>query len=177
MKDWRKAIVDMYKVKQELMACDKKKILSYHLPEVAASEEILIEAEEQLGFKLDNGYRDFLTFANGWKGFYQTVDLFGTKELKDLSLVECAKELIDVINKEGVIVSSGFKVEELYPIAATKFDKDIFVITKPDSSNPGIIIWFAGEEIDRFQSFEEFFYSMIEYNKKTLEYLKKMNNI
>jgi hypothetical protein len=38
---------------------------------------------------------------------------------------------------------------------------------------PGVVIWFAGEEIDRFFDFDEFFLAMVEYNRRELEDMKE----
>ena len=79
--DWKDKIVVMVYVKEELRRLDKLGIWSHHLPEVAAIEEQLVEAEAYLGHSIDKGYKNFLMNANGWKSFYQTVDLFGTNDL------------------------------------------------------------------------------------------------
>jgi hypothetical protein len=154
---------------------DKEGLWEYYLPEAAASEEVLIRTERQLGFSLDSQYREFLKYANGWKAFYQSVDLFGTDELVDSPDMDYAISILDAI-EETVLESSGVERDQLLPIAATKIDKDLFVITKPNSSNPGMVIWFAGDEIDRFESFTEFFLSMIDYNREELKYFKSLNN-
>ncbi|MFL2443764.1 SMI1/KNR4 family protein, partial [Bacillus thuringiensis serovar israelensis] len=39
-------------------------------------------------------------------------------------------------------------------------------------SRPGEIIWFAGEEIDRFENFDEYFLAMIDYNREEILALK-----
>lgn len=45
-------------------------------------------------------------------------------------------------------------------------------MTKEDTKNPGVVIWFAGEEIDRFTSFKEYFLAMMDYNRLDLKDLK-----
>lgn len=84
-----------------------------------------------------------------------------------------ANTILDAI-EDSVLESSGFLRDQLLPIAATSTDKDLFVITKPASPNPGIVIWFAGDEIDRFESFTEFFLAMIDYNREELKYFKSL---
>lgn len=74
--------------------------------------------------------------------------------------------------EDDVINSSGFKREELLSIAVSDSDKDMFVISNLKSNNPGIVIWFAGEEIERYISFDEFFLAMIDYNREVLSDLK-----
>ena len=53
-----------------------------------------------MGYKLDLKYRDFLKHANGWKGFYQTVDLFGIEQLKKSTIMEYAQMLLTVIDDD-----------------------------------------------------------------------------
>ncbi|MFC0236621.1 SMI1/KNR4 family protein [Fictibacillus phosphorivorans] len=171
MMNWKDRIVDLILVKQELMRQDIERIWPYHFPEVGATEKSLQDLEEELGYKLDFTYRSFLQHANGWKGFYQTVDLFGTEELKDPTKNEYAERLLTVIDDQ-VLKESGVIRSELLPIAATEYDKDLFVLCLPNSAKPGEILWFAGEEIDRFEDFSEFFLSMIEYNREEVLALK-----
>ncbi|MBL2434413.1 SMI1/KNR4 family protein, partial [Klebsiella pneumoniae] len=53
-----------------------------------------------------------------------------------------------------------------------EFDKDLFVLCLPNSSRSGEIIWFAGEEIDRFKNFDEYFLAMVDYNREEILALK-----
>ncbi len=161
---WRDRVASMIYVKQELMKLDVDGIWPHHLPELAGSEETLRKTEAYLGYEIDQDYREFLKMANGWKGFLQTVNLFGTQELSDGSLMQYAQSLLGVV-EDDVIKSTGFRREEFLPIAATKYDKDLFVMTRPTSRSPGTVIWLAGEEIDRYPNFTEYFLAMIEYNR------------
>jgi hypothetical protein len=172
---WRDRIVAMVYVKQELMKLDLNGIWPHHLPELAASEETLRKTEEYLGFRINQDYREFLKMANGWKGFLQATDLFGTQELSDSPMMQYAQSLLGFV-EDDVIKSTGFSREELLPIAATKYDKDLFVMTLPTSRSPGIVIWLAGEEVDRYPSFVEYFLAMIEYNRLMVEDMKKEGN-
>lgn len=172
--EWQDRIVAMVYVKQELMKLDVDEIWPHHLPELAASEETLRKTEAQLGFRIDQDYREFLKMANGWKGFLQTIDLFGTQELSGSTMMQYAQSLLDSI-EDDVIKSSGFPREALLPIAATKYDKDLFVMTRPTSHAPGTVIWFAGEEIDRYPNFTEYFLAMIEYNRQLVKDVQKNN--
>ncbi|AZK44862.1 SMI1/KNR4 family protein [Paenibacillus lentus] len=174
MMNWIETIAIMILVKQDMEKYDEEGLWEYHLPEVAASEELLIKTEQHLGYHLDSEYKEFLKYANGWKSFYQSVDLFGTNELVSSSDMDYAVNILNAI-EDSVIFECGVPRDELLPIAVTKIDKDLFVITKLNSSNPGQVIWFAGEEIDRFDNFKEFFLSMIDYNREELKYFKDLN--
>ncbi len=171
---WRDLIVTMVYVKQELMKLDMDGIWPHHLPEVAASDEALMKTEAYLGFRINQDYREFLKMANGWKGFLQTIDLFGTQEFSGSPMMQYAQSLLDSVD-DNVIKSTGFPREALFPIAATKYDKDLFVMTRPTSHAPGVVIWFAGEEVDRYSNFTEYFLAMIEYNRQLVKDIQKGN--
>ena len=70
--------------------------------------------------------------------------------------MDYAQMLLKAID-DVVLEGSGVLRHELLPIAVSKFDRDLFVLCLPSSSRPGEIIWFAGEEIDRFENFDEYF--------------------
>ncbi len=165
MSSWKDHIAIMHLVKQELIKRDRDQLWPHHLPEVGATEEQLQAAEKALGFPLDPQYREFLMHADGWRGFLQTVDLFGTGQLTRSGVMDDAMELLDSIEPD-VLKGSGFAKEDLLPIASTASDKDLFVIALQGSPSPGTVIWFAGEEIDRFESFEEYFLAMNDYNRE-----------
>lgn len=167
MINWKDNIGAMVLVKQELMEQDVKHLWPHHFPEVGASEKQICNFEKELGYTLDQKYRDFLNYANGWKGFYQTVDLFGTEQLNNSAIMNYAKTLLSAID-DKVINESGFFRNQLLPIAVTEFDKDLFVLCSSNSSEPGAVIWFAGEEIERFENFYEYFLSMIDYNREEI---------
>jgi len=172
LEDWKKAIITMIQVKQEVIKHDKIGLWHQHLPAVAATDKQIEKVEEILGFNIDNSYKNFLKFSNGWKAVYQTVDLFGTDELSGSPIMDYAFKLLKEL-EEDIITPMGYRLDELLPIAATFEDIDIFVLTKPSSPEPGIVIWFAGGEIDRFSNFSEYFLAMIDYNRLEVERLKR----
>ena len=69
MNNWKDKIATMILVKQELMKQDVEKIWPNHFPEVGANEKSIRIIEQELGYKLDLMYREFLQYANGWAGF------------------------------------------------------------------------------------------------------------
>ena len=81
MDDWITEIVVAHRVIERLRELDTRDIWDYHLAEVAANSERILAAERHLGLTLDERYRAFLGYADGWKSFYQSVDIFGTTEL------------------------------------------------------------------------------------------------
>ncbi|MFC4159348.1 SMI1/KNR4 family protein [Chitinimonas lacunae] len=163
--NWPEEIAILVFVKEELAKVDKKGWWSYHFPEVAASRTRLSELEKDLGCSLDPQYASFLLYADGWQGFYQTVDLFGCNELSGNKKMQQALELLRA-TEDGALEQAGITREDVIPIAATSCDKDIFLLAKPHTSIAGTVLWFAGEEIDRFENFDEFFLAMVDYNRE-----------
>jgi len=158
------------------MTLDKEKIFPYHMPEIAASKEALLDAERSLGHQIDAKYKQFLQCANGWQAFWHAADLFGTSDLIDGPRKEAGEFLLSMVPDE-VLHKSAVKRTDLLPISATRLDKDLFVITRPPSPNPGSVIWFAGEEVERFVTFDEFFLAMVEYSRRDVEWLRRRRGI
>ena len=61
----------------------------------------------------------------------------------------------------------------LFPIAVSRDDMDLFVMVLKKGERFGEVIWFAGGQIDKYESFTEFFLAMIEYNKLGVEDMRK----
>ena len=172
--DWQQEIGIAIQVKQALQEADTRGVWVHHLPEVAASEADLRFCEQQLLHELDLRYRAFLRVANGWKSFYQSVDLFGTGDLIGSGRMQSARRLLTALDRR-VIADTGCGISELLPIAASGHDKDLFVIAQQCSQQAGKVFWFAGEEIDRYPSFDGYFLAMIEYNRVEVGELEKLN--
>ncbi|MDV7459835.1 SMI1/KNR4 family protein [Acinetobacter baumannii] len=169
--DWTQKIARLALVKNSLYEADTKKIWPYYLPELAATIDDIIKTEIILGEEIDKFYKSFLLYANGWKGFYQYVDLFGLTDLIEGEKKKYALDLLNIIDIT-YLSKKGICRTDLMPIAATLIDKDIFLIGKPNSSIAGEVIWYAGEEIEIFKNFNEFFLAMIDYNIEEVNDLK-----
>ncbi len=166
MDKWKELLVEMLLVRDELYKADKEQLWEYHYPEVAAEPSEILLAQKKLQISLCQDYIDFLLCANGWKCFYQLVDLFGTKDFEAENMSR-AKMLL---NTELEYDESLNDIKEyLFPIAVSRTDKDLFVMVLAEGIEYGQIIWLAGGEIDRFLSFSDFFEAMIAYNKEELE--------
>ena len=165
----------MAHVKEELHQVDKMNLWDWHLPEIAAAETQIKDLESYLGFSLDPQYKSFLTCANGWKSLYHDVDLFGTECLMNGDKFAKANDLMRIVIES--CDDENFAIQEILPIAVSNQDIDVFIINNANSSSPGIVTWFAGYKIDTFLNFEEFFMSMIEYNKRGIIKLKKRFSI
>lgn len=165
MNKWKERLVEMLTVRNELYKADKGHLWEYHYPEVAAEISEILLIQERFQIKLSQDYIDFLLCANGWKCFYQLVDLFGTKDFETQNM-SFAKMLLNI--ELGYDESLNDIKDYLFPIAVSQTDKDLFVMVLKKGREYGQIIWLAGGEIERFLSFSEFFEAMIQYNKEEL---------
>ena len=164
MTDWKREIAIAHLVKQKVSEVDANRLWKYYLPEVAASEPSIDAGEKRLGIRLDPEHRAFLKHADGWKAFFHAVDVFGVQDLVEGPRHERAIRLLESL--EDLKPLCGFDREELLPIAVSATDIDLFVISKADSDRPGVVLWLAGQLIDRFPSFAEWFLAMVDYNRR-----------
>ena len=163
--DWKIEISKMVYIKQTIADLDHENLWTHSFSQVAATENEIIQVEKNIGTPLDSTFKDFLLHANGWKGFYQSVDLFGTLDLLDEEKMRVAISLLDQTSMK----SSNVNLECMLPIGATLVDLDVFCL----DLRTGNIIWFAGNEIERYPNFIEFFLTMLDYNREEVTDLKK----
>lgn len=173
LKVWKDRIAILFLVQQEMRRKDDRGLWQYAYPELAATDEQLAAVEAHLGHSIEEQCKNFLRCANGWKGFSQTIELFGTDDYMGSALMNYAEGLLEKLYRKYSAEVIGFSKEELLPIAVAAEDVDLHVITRPTSHEPGVVIWFADEEIDRFPNFEEYFLAMTDYNRYELENLMK----
>lgn len=170
--EWKPQIIQMVLVKQQLANADKDKLFPWHLPNVAADDRQIHLAEKAVGLALSSDYKDFLHLANGWRGFLQSVDLFGTVELSGNEKMVRALELLTHLDREGTLQASNLSRATLFPIAVSSDGIDVFLMTATNCRQSGHVIWFAGYEIDRYKSFSDYFEAMIDANLKVVQLLK-----
>lgn len=173
MEGCKRNIAALLNVRNKLMEADKQGMWEYHFPEAAATQEEVKELQEKLKLTLSEEYKTFLLCANGWKCFFQMVDLFGTNELIS-DKMEAARELL-AIEMEYDPELQELK-NDLLPIAMSEDDRDLFVMVLADGEGFGEVRWLAGGEIERFRSFTEFFETMIKYNKGEAERMLANNS-
>lgn len=165
IEDWRPPIVEMVLAKQDLAAVDPDGIFPQHFPEVAATDGAVRTAEAALDVVFDAEHRGFLGSADGWKCFHQHVTLMGTAELVAGPLRESALAAFDAMPE--LLDDLGCSPDSLLPIAASLEQADIFVMRIDDGVVGPAVLWLAeGELIDTFDSFGQFFVSMIDYAKR-----------
>src|SRR5690606_15345998 len=116
------------------------------------------------GVRLDAQHREFLSFANGWPAFFQSVDLFGTDDLVGGPRMDIANGMLDAM-ESSVFEQAGIERAAVVPIAATTVDLDVFVMLVLDGKLVPPVIWLAGYEIERFPSFDEYYVAMLGYNE------------
>lgn len=164
MDDWRKQIAIAHLVKSRVAELDVNGMWPHCLPEVAATPKEISVVEALIGEPLDEKYSAFLRFANGWKCFYHSVDLFGTGDLDSGPNLQIARELLESLS--SIETLCGLAAPDLLPIAVSQDSIDVFAISRRHTPKPGEIFWFAGQLIDRFPDFDEFFLAMVDYNRE-----------
>lgn len=171
-RDWHTEIAQLAQIKRAIYRADTAGLWNFHLPKPGASESELAAAEAHLGFRLDPDYRSFLSTANGWDAFHQTVDLFGTEDLMGSQRFRAANDMLEVT---APIVSEHGNLErdEVTAIAATTEDVDTFVMAHRGGQQGPVVVWLAGREIERYDSFKTYVQTMIRYNMKELEELAR----
>jgi hypothetical protein len=162
--NWKEEIVKLVYVKRILADLDKRHLYPHHFPKVAATIDQLRDCERVLGFRLRDGHEQFLLHANGWNGLMLTTDLFGTDDFKGSKRYNAAQALLNSY-EEHVFKSMGVRREEIFPIAASHLDLDIFVMARQNYRPLSTVFWLAGHEVERFSSFTAFYLSMVEHNK------------
>jgi SMI1 / KNR4 family (SUKH-1) len=169
--NWEKEIYIAHLVRQKLGEVDTTGLWFPHsFPEVAAPEDRLEAAEASLGYSIDSQYRAFLSRADGWKGFFHRIDLFGTLELMGSPHMDKALELLDSlepIERLCEVTRSG-----LLPIAVSRDSIDVFAIARSGGPKAGHVLWFAGGLIEEYADFSEFFLAMVDYNRREIRQLQ-----
>lgn len=155
---WRE---QMLYVKNEMCKLDVKQIYHYYMPNNGCNLEEILRVEDCLGIKFDHQYKEFLQYVNGWKECYRLVSFLGTKELLSSEITDMAKEILEI--ECSFDEQLEFRKEELLPIAVDEYGSDLFVLTPPVNDKNGMVIWFAGGEIERFPSFEVFRDTILQY--------------
>ncbi len=159
MIDWKLEIVRVVYWKQIAHQHDPEHTLPWHFPEVAARPDRIAAAEQAAGASFPGQYKEFLGFADGWKGFHVNTDLFGTGDFLDGRSLRVLRrpDVQSFIRKAGL--------ERVIPVGASDVDSDVFLLALDTSKVlPGGVVWFGDDEVDRYQSFHEFFASMVNYN-------------
>lgn len=160
----------MIQIKQAIFEADTGGLWEFHLPKAAATPSDIARAERALGSRLDPEYREFLGYANGWPSFFQSIDLLGTDDLIEGPRMVLAQRMLAAV-EPAVLEQAGLHTVGLIPIAASTVDLDVFVMRVIDGEQKPPVVWLAGDEIDRFGTFEDYVVAMIAYNARELAVL------
>lgn len=163
--DWTSRIAELVFVKRSLVEADRNGLWPHHLPGLAATDAELLAAEARIGEALNSLHRAFLAAAGGWRGFFQAVDLFGPSDFLAGERWARGVRLLEDIDA-AILEDIGFQRAQLLPIAASSGEIDLFVIGRQASRCPGVVVWLAGDEVERFASFDEYFAAMVDYNRR-----------
>ena len=166
--DWKASIAKIVYWKQMIHDLDELEAFPWHFPRTAATGEQIARAEDHMKARFSKSYRDFLSLADGWEGFCITTNLFGTPEFLDGK----ADEVRGRLDVQDYLLSVGISDSYVVPIGAAEFDTDVFLLISEESGGlAGEVIWIAGEEVDRFPDFRDFFEAMINYNARIAQNL------
>lgn len=164
--DWKADIARIAYWKQVAAEHDKANTLPWKLPRVGAKPESLLEAERALGQRLPAEFREFLALADGWEAFHVLTDLFGTEDL----IKRRWQSVMERPEVREYLIENGWKPNEVIPIGASEFDLDVFLLLSESAKSlPGGVVWLAGQEVDRYPSFHDFFAAMVNYNARVAE--------
>lgn len=166
--DWKADIARVVYWKQIAAEHDRANALPWKLPRVGATPQAIDAAERTLGRRLPSQFREFLGFADGWQGFHISTDLFGTPDFvgrRDQVVME-RPEVQDFMS------GASLRSHEVVAIGASDFDLDVFLLVADEARElPGGVLWFAGQEVDRYPSFHDFFAAMVNYNARIADKL------
>lgn len=165
---WPQLIVKIVRLQQEYRRVEPLKIYEFEYPGVGANPAQL-ERLQQVRGRLPASYLEFLSKANGWRSVYQWVDLFSVEDLLDGPY----DEAVSILNTLGDAGALGSVLPaHLLPIALTRaghrdLGPDVFALTV-SGEDVGRVRWFAGELVEDFENFEEFFLAVVEFNRRGL---------
>lgn len=164
-----KLIASLAKIKSDLSQVDDG-LWPYRFPRVAADFSTVADVEKCLGYPLPISFREFLCTADGWPCFFQTIDLFGCGEFLGNRYRQIHNDVIASIRSEEW-QRIGMDCSKLIIFGATSDDRDVWLFdtTMADASEYQVY-WFAGQIVDQWNSFVDFFKSMIEYNRLELNH-------
>jgi hypothetical protein len=163
MIDWKAEISRMVYWKQMIADNDRLNAYPWHFPRVGATHEDVALAEKSVGHSFSPQYDEFLRHANGWQGFVVAIDLFGTKDFLDGR----SQKVMQRTELSAFVEKHGCGSDEFMPIGASDTDLDVFLHFSPSAKTlPGGVLWFANEEVDRYESFADFFAAMVNYNAR-----------
>lgn len=80
--------------------------------------------------------------------------------------------MLGAVEPEDFEAEVGMAMADVVPIAASADQPDLFLLAQPRSSSPGAVVWYGGQVIERFPSFDECFLAMLDYNREEIRHLE-----
>jgi len=138
-------------------------------PGTAASENQLLQLESSLGFSLDMQHRQLLATINGWPDILSDISVLSTAELGVGDAWERVSQLLGLYYSESIPEDFPL-VGELFPIAVSRYQNDVFAIWRngPLTRGGRPVIWIANDEIERFDNLEQMLLFVAGEVKKSL---------
>jgi hypothetical protein len=172
--NWPVEIARMWGVKQEIAALDTQRIYQHSAPAVKATADDIRALQRAQPALLDSSYLSFLAYSDGWANFLQNTNLLGTKDFAARDTFErTLQELAYRLPLKSDRFDFTWTVDNCIPIGAS--DRDIGVFVVEANKTNAKVGWIITDEVDAYESFAEFFVSMIEYNKHVAENLRSRN--
>lgn len=169
MTDWHELVSRAEQVNLAISEADVNRTWLYGGPSPGADPAELATLDAVLGGPLAPDYQQFLTISNGWDGFYSDVDLFGCADFPFSPPLAFVWMMIDAIEEgSGGLVS--YPWSSWIPIGVSREECDFFLLQRPLGNEPGgAVVWLsAGQEVERYDTFAEFFEAMIAFNEANL---------
>ena len=159
--DWPLLIAELLGVRSMIHEIDRGQLWGYALPRVAATEADILAAEQRLGRRLDAGYRQFLTSADGWAHIAQDGLIFGTQDLGQGEDWAMAIEWLDAIAAGSTDLPVTSNPRKVLPIMVSRTTPSLAVQGGPEGDS--VVRWYyAGSLVDRWPTFEDYFRALIE---------------
>ena len=160
--DWKKEIGIAFLVRQKVAEVDRQHVWPFALPQVGATEDAMRSVEGQIG-NLPVDYRAFLRCADGWDAFCKDRDLFGLGDLVGGPRMARARQLLATLSPLEDVC--GLSEEDVLPIGASQHNIDLFVISRVAGVDHGKVYWLAGQLVEQYPRFSEFFLAMVDYSR------------
>jgi hypothetical protein len=168
--DWDRLVSDLAGVKRAIELADRDRIYPHEPPPAGATAAEIAAAEEHLGCGLDPEHARFLTAVNGWTGFFQATTLLGTRELCGGQLLHAAYEALGFL-EPNVLQDAGIDEDGVVPVAVNPDDLDLFVMPVNSGRAGPSVVWLAGYVVERFSTFEDYVFAMVELSRRELKAL------
>ena len=101
----------------------------------------------------------------------QDTDVFGIHDFIGGPRAQRAVALLDSLHDLEAL--SGFGKLDVLPIAVSSDGTDVVVMTRPQNTTPGKVLWLAGGVIDTYAGFDEWFLAMVDCNRHEYQRLLK----